>query len=242
MLGPDKATGRIQMFKRTFIVALLALGLMLGAAQAGPINSSNGTTSWTALVNLSYGSFTAVAGATGTAVTITPDTGVWNGTPPAWISYAATGYGDAILAPTYNNPATPIVSFTRTFTGSAGSILDMKLWADDTAFMRVDGGAWVPATHVWGQSTCETNPTSCTAPLFSEGFFTLGFTGDHTLEIQAYQIGTGTPITNGEFFGTTTSNPFGIQYDGTVPDGGTTLMLLGGALVGLGFLRRKFRA
>ena len=29
---------------------------------------------------------------------------------------------------------------------------------------------------------------------------------------------------------------------GTVPDGGTTLMLLGGALVGLGALRRKFRA
>jgi hypothetical protein len=27
-----------------------------------------------------------------------------------------------------------------------------------------------------------------------------------------------------------------------VPDGGTTVMLLGGALMGLGFLRRKFRA
>jgi hypothetical protein len=29
---------------------------------------------------------------------------------------------------------------------------------------------------------------------------------------------------------------------GSVPDGGTTLVLLGGALTGLGALRRKFRA
>lgn len=33
-----------------------------------------------------------------------------------------------------------------------------------------------------------------------------------------------------------------IEGNPTVPDGGTTLMLLGGALVGLGALRRRFRA
>jgi hypothetical protein len=33
-----------------------------------------------------------------------------------------------------------------------------------------------------------------------------------------------------------------VQVLGSVSDGGTTLVLLGGALTGLGALRRKFRA
>ncbi len=115
----------------------------------------------------------------------------------------------------------------------------MKLWADDTAFMRVDGGAWVPTAHTWAQSVCETDPTSCSANEYSLGSFDLLFTGDHTLEIRAYQIGTATTYPNPTFFGDNNSNPFGIKYEGSVvPDGGATLMLLGGALAGLAALRR----
>ena len=161
-----------------------------------------------------------------------------------------------VLAPTYNTPISAtdpgqaqrqaIVSFTRTFTGTAGSILDMKLWADDTAFMRLDGGAWIPATHVWGQSTCETNPTSCQAPSFSECLIHIGVHGgQHTRsKFWRTRLEPERRCQTG-LLGTNSSNPFGIQYDGqlsTVPDGGTTVMLLGGALIGLGVLRRKFRA
>jgi hypothetical protein len=40
----------------------------------------------------------------------------------------------------------------------------------------------------------------------------------------------------------TNGNPEDLQLSqSTVPDGGATLMLLGGALLGLGTLRRKFR-
>jgi hypothetical protein len=40
----------------------------------------------------------------------------------------------------------------------------------------------------------------------------------------------------------TNGNPEVLQSDVPVPDGGVTLMLLGGALVGLETLRRRFRA
>ena len=40
----------------------------------------------------------------------------------------------------------------------------------------------------------------------------------------------------------TNGNPEVLKLEGNVPDGGMTLMLLGGALFGLGTLRRKFRA
>jgi hypothetical protein len=55
------------------------------------------------------------------------------------------------------------------------------------------------------------------------------------VEFLPYQVGTG---------GDTTSNPFGLLYEVNVtgvPDGGMTLMLLGGALVGLETLRRRIR-
>lgn len=232
--------------KRLLLVAFMVL--CAATAQAGPIevSSSNGVTNWTALVDLSYGSlFSAPAGSTGEAVAIKPHSAWYQEIGLNWISYAKTGIGpDNIVAPTYNTPIDStdvteqrqaIVSFTRTFTATAGSSLSMWLWADDTAFMRLDGGSWVPTAHAWAQSTCETNPTSCRPGTSSYAAWTLAPTvGDeHTLEILAYQIGTGT---------TNDSNPFGIQYYGTVPDGGATLTLLGGALVGLGILRRKFRA
>jgi hypothetical protein len=50
-----------------------------------------------------------------------------------------------------------------------------------------------------------------------------------------YSLWGNPPTYNPEAYGTATLTPH-------VPDGGTTLVLLGGALTGLGALRRKFRA
>jgi len=44
------------------------------------------------------------------------------------------------------------------------------------------------------------------------------------------------------YYSGTNGNPEELRLEGQVPDGGVTLMLLGGALVGLETLRRKFRA
>ncbi len=109
---------------------LLGVALLVGfgsVAQAGPIaiNSSNGTTGWTALVDLSYApaSFVALAGATGLTSVVIDRHSAWNQSSPDWISYAQTGPNGTILAPTYNTPISTtlgpayerqaIVSFTR---------------------------------------------------------------------------------------------------------------------------------
>ena len=236
--------------KRAFLAVFIVL-LCAGMAQAAEIaiNSSNGPTSWQALVDLSYGSF---SGTSGTAVAIDRHA-AWNQSGPDWISYAQTGPNGTVLAPTYNTPISAtdpedqrqaIVSFTRSFTGTAGSTLDMKLWADDTAFMSLDGGAWIPTSHVWGQSTCETNPTSCQASSFSRPNSHWRSPATTHLRFWPTRLEPERRCQTGLSLGPTaaTRSVSSTTGSSTVPDGGTTVMLLGGALIGLGVLRRKFRA
>ena len=67
-----------------------------------------------------------------------------------------------------------------------------------------------------------------------------GYWGAYYLGGQSISFSTPPQLVTGAFVGGFSS----ARYFGTtsVPDGGATLMLLGGALVGLGALRRKFRA
>lgn len=146
-----------------------------------------------------------------------------------WISYANTGQGGTVLAPIFLT--TPVWTLKQSFTGNW---LQLHVWADDTAEVRVDGVSII--LPVLGQNPpCSGSPISCESADF--GTISMGFAsaGTHTLEFDVYQTGPG---------GDTVSNPHGLLYTGTsgVPDGGMTLMLLGGALVGLETLRRKFRA
>jgi hypothetical protein len=144
-----------------------------------------------------------------------------------WISYAATGYGDSHFQ-TYSG-TTPVVSIFTNFMSGDG-LLDLKVWADDSADVILDGSYLKHA--VFTQSTCSGQPIGC-RPQDFELFSKPLAAGSHTLEFVLYQVGTGTD---------TISNPMGLLFTGTassaVPEPGV-LSLVGMGLVGLGLLRRR---
>jgi hypothetical protein len=144
-----------------------------------------------------------------------------------WISYAPTGYGDSHFQP-YQGTV-PVVSIYSSFISGAG-FLDLKVWADDTADVKLDGNYL--KTAVFTQSTCSGQPIGCRPQDFE--LFTVPLTaGSHTLEFVLYQVGTGADTTN---------NPMGLLFTGTapseVPEPGV-LSLVGLGLVGVGLMRRR---
>jgi hypothetical protein len=175
--------------------------------------------------------------ATGTTVAITPHP-VWQGNNPVnpgapdnsavWISYAKTGHGEAVLAPFRAD--VPVWSLTQQI---SGTWLNLHVWADDTAGVYLNDIALIAPTL--GQSPpCSGAPIGCVAG--HVGVINMALApGLHTLRFDVFQTGTGT---------TTLANPHGLLFTGavtTVPEGGMTLMLLGGALLGLETFRRRFR-
>ncbi len=186
-----------------------------------------------------------------TSVAITPHS-AWepNGTPDAlgglsdavWISNDDSGYGGKNFQPhhaTWAGDAAnlPIFKLSLYFTNSAASTITLNVWSDDTAGVYLDGTTiWDPVLSK--NSTCSGAIIGCLPTDGGRQSLPLP-AGTHTLTFEPYQVGTG---------GDTTSNPFGLLYkvtvtgNVTVPDGGVTLILLGGALVGLETLRRKLSA
>lgn len=112
---------------------------------------------------------------------------------------------------------------------STGGLLKLWAWADDSATFFIDGVAQPPLGTTAQVGPCSNQIIGCV--LKDGGYFEQNLAaGTHTISFDVFQTGPG---------GDTTSNPTGLLYSGTVPDGGTTLMLLGCAFFGIETLRRK---
>lgn len=155
-----------------------------------------------------------------------------------WISFENTGYGagSIFLA---NNSSSPTAKFYQTFTltnpDALSFILNMTVWADDTASIFLDGVQLIGPDF--------TTSPHCSDPAVGIGCQGLGTllttTASnspnqlHTLEFDVYQLG---------------GDVFGLMYDGgvTFADSVATpepasFALFGAGLIGLGMLRRKSR-
>jgi hypothetical protein len=175
---------------------------------------------------------------TGTNVFITPHP-VWAAAPAGagWISYANTGMGPgAVDAP--NSTSEPRAIFTEQFflpgTVNTGSL---RVWADDTASVQIDGVQIGPAANFVLDSACAAGSIGCEPLEFADISLDGLSQGAHVLSFSVYQVG---------------GSVFGLLYSGSAlsispiettatPEPGT-IFLLGGGLIGLAaVLRRRTR-
>jgi hypothetical protein len=147
-----------------------------------------------------------------------------------WISYSDTGDGGTVVANVVDFPSFPTVLFTESFrltsTVMSGAL---RVWADDTAGVTVNGTAVATPMGVQDQN-CAAGPIGCTS---GEGLL-VDLTpylvrGDNAIVIAGYQREGG---------------PFGVLYEGVVETHSpepATMGLFGSALVGLALWARRRR-
>jgi hypothetical protein len=211
-------------------LSMLAILMCVAAtpAAAGPILSivSGNGEMWTG--------GTPIGGGSGTTVIVDPHP-AWQAPGVAqWVSYADTGYGGSQLAP-YSG-TTAVMTVYETFNANPGSVLNLKIWADDTARVTLDGTLFLSPN--FSQSTCANGAIGCEPGEYGTLSFTLLTGGLHTIAMDVYQVGTGT---------TTSANPFAVLYEGTVDLGDErqqvpeplTVTLLGLGAVGIAIRKRR---
>lgn len=91
--------------------------------------------------------------------TINPAT-VWqpnnpDGNGALWISYADTGRPGTVTAP----PGF-VATFTETFSTNIGDVLDLSVWADNTAAVLIDGITLISANFT-SDAYCADGPIGC---------------------------------------------------------------------------------
>lgn len=202
---------------------LLVAAIVLPAAHAGSV-----------LLNSTPGLATSL-GPTTVAITPHPawqpnnpvNPGDPSDTSAVWISHKLSGYNDPEFQPFMGNSS--VVSVFKSFNSSAGNLL-LKVWADDTADVILDGNLLMGA--VFTQSTCSGQIIGCLTE--HAGSFNVPIAaGSHTLTFNLYQVGTGTD---------TGSNPFGVLFTGTAPvPEPSSVALIGFGLAGLGVWTRRRR-
>lgn len=159
-----------------------------------------------------------------------------------WVSYSDTGVDGTVLAPprgAASNPdgRQPIMSVSEALVVSpGGGRLLLDIWADDTADVYLDGLRLIAAN--FSQNICADGIIGC-QPGENGTVDRLLAAGPHTLRFDVYQVGSGS---------TPDSNPFGLMYSGWLSGSVTsgiaepaTVLLLGAALGGLGWLARHRR-
>jgi hypothetical protein len=215
-------------FAQVFTAVVLVAFVSAAPVSAGPILpilSGDGET-W-------IGN-TPIGGGSGTTVIVDAHP-AWQAPGLAqWVSYGDTGYGGATLAPP--SGTTSIMTVYETFSAGAGSVLTMKIWADDTARVSLDGVEFLSPN--FSQSTCANGSIGCEPHEFGALSFTLLTGGPHTIAMEIFQVGAGL---------TTTANPFAVLYEGTVdlaedrvavPEP-MTMALLGLGAAAVAFRRRR---
>jgi len=212
------------MRKAAGVIAFVALVLMIGVAQvwAIPFDSTAATAATCTGTQ---------AGCTGGVLNAIVQDPAWT-TPPApavWVSYNPnTGFGGSAQPGNATPPLSP-ANATETFAISipAGfSSLTVTVWADDTAGLRLDGGASyiTPPPGTTAATNCVTTGITCTGP---GTVFTIALGGlAHTLDFDVFQL-------NGSSFG------FAYAGDLTPVPEPATLLLVGSALAAAGLVSRK---
>ena len=141
-----------------------------------------------------------------------------------------TGWSSTVVTASSGNlfatPFTTAVAFTAPWTFGTGQ---PALWS----YVGADGDTF---TFNLISSTLATIVTGSPSTLSVTGSGTISATGPVALDITVgtWAFSTQDPSVSGTFSFSAAS--------GTVPDGGTTVMLLGSALVGLGLIKRKLSA
>ena len=138
----------------------------------------------------------------------------------AWVANQATGKWISPSASGSATTAVGISAYTRTISvGASGGVLDGYFSTDNPGQLSVNGSQYVISNAGWPSSDQGTYRSWT-------HFNTLLLPGLNTVQFQVSNLGGPTGLI---VYGTATG----------VPDGGLTAMLLGGALLGLGAVRRK---
>jgi hypothetical protein len=152
-----------------------------------------------------------------------------------WISYADTGSPGTVSPPNTSLSAPTAVFYEKFKLGDGPHTAHFSVWADDTAFVSINGFSLAPPPNPSQGPACAAGPISCTP---NNGFdFQItdadGLkSGENTLAIAAYQRGGG---------------PFGVLYQGEatsqsqIPEPASALPL-GCVLTSIGLWRMKRRS
>jgi hypothetical protein len=221
--------GYLDMFTKFARTFALAAGIAV-------VSAFSASTASAALINSGPGSGVCIKGVSlgGGACTlqaITPhpawQTNLPGGSAAVWVSYANTGVGAGSVSPA--SSASFLMQVTETINVSPinNVLLNLKVWADDTAGVYLNGIQIFAPNFT--QNTCANGPIGCQPNEFAVFNVMLAAGSTNTIDMQVYQTGGG---------------PSGLLYTGSTKEAPepSTIALIAMALLsmfGFGMMRRR---